>query len=245
MSPAMQSESANGRGYPFWTYLDVLFFFGAMLPSGLLAYGSVWAIKRLSGAAEWPKAVDLLSLQFLTYLLWFLALSVLFKLKYNRDFWTSLRWNPSVNAIGMWVMLGPALALAVGLAGTALDTPKIRTPMEDLLDERSSLILVGLFASTLGPLCEELAFRGFLQPIVTRSLGPVAGIVIPAALFAIPHLPQYAWSWRHITLIGLAGIAFGWARFRSGSTAAATGFHATYNLTFVLLYAFRGDAFPP
>jgi len=245
MIETSQPGPAAERGYPFWTYLDVLLFFLAMLPSGVLAYGSLWAVKRISGAAAWPKAVDLLSLQFVTYLLWFLALSALFKLKYDRDFWQSLRWNASVDAIGTWTMLGPALAFAVGLAGSALDTPKIRTPMEELLDERTSLVLVGVFASTLGPLSEELAFRGFLQPIVTRSLGPVAGIVIPAALFAVPHLPQYAWSWRHITLIGLAGVAFGWARFRSGSTAAATGFHATYNLTFVLLYAFRGDTFPP
>ena len=53
-----------------------------------------------------------------------------------------------------------------------------------------------------------------------------------ACLFASLHGPEYAWSWRHVTLVALAGCAFGWMRHRTGSTATATTMHAAYNFTF-------------
>ena len=45
-------------------------------------------------------------------------------------------------------------------------------------------------------------------------------------------------------LVGLAGMAFGWARHKTGSTAAATAMHATYNFTFFVGFVVtRGDFF--
>jgi membrane protease YdiL (CAAX protease family) len=104
-------------------------------------------------------------------------------------------------------------------------------PIEELLKDRTSVIFVGLIAVTLAPVCEELIFRGFLQPLLSRSLGPALGILIAASPFALLHGPEYGWSWRHVALIGLAGVGFGWARYKTGSTAAAAAMHSTYNLT--------------
>jgi len=102
--------------------------------------------------------------------------------------------------------------------------------MQELLNRESTLILVGVFSTTLGPLCEELAFRGFLMPLLAETFGVAIGIVLAALPFAVAHAPQYAHSWRHVALIGLAGVAFGWNRFRTGSTASTTFMHAAYNL---------------
>jgi membrane protease YdiL (CAAX protease family) len=102
--------------------------------------------------------------------------------------------------------------------------------MQELLNREATLIVVGVFSTTLGPLCEELAFRGFLMPLLAETFGITGGIVLAAIPFAIAHAPQYAYSWRHVALIGLAGVAFGWNRFRSGSTASATVMHGAYNL---------------
>ena len=114
-------------------------------------------------------------------------------------------------------------------------------PMQELLRDRASLVLVGIFAVTLGPLCEELSFRGFFLPLLARSLGAAGGVLLTAVAFSLMHGPQYAWSWRHILLITLAGVAFGVVRLRSGSTAAATIMHATYNLTFFVAYLVQSD----
>jgi uncharacterized protein len=93
----------------------------------------------------------------------------------------------------------------------------------------------------LGPLCEELAFRGFLMPLLIRSLGVTAGILLTGLLFGALHAYEYEWSWRHSLLISVAGAVFGWARYALGSTAASTFMHATFNLTqFAALLAQSG-----
>jgi hypothetical protein len=142
------------------------------------------------------------------------------------------------------VIGGPALALLVASLGVVLQTPEIQMPIKDLFTDRFSIALVAVFATTLGPLCEELAFRGFLLPLVARSLGPAAGVLIAALPFAILHGPQYSWSWRHILLIALAGMVFGWMRLRSRSTLAATLMHAGYNFTFFSAYLFQAKDLP-
>jgi uncharacterized protein len=110
--------------------------------------------------------------------------------------------------------------------------------MEDLLRDRGSILLVGFFALTLGPLFEELAFRGFLMPLLVRTFGAVAGVALQAVPFALLHGNEYAWAWQQVVLLFLAGTAFGWMRHKTGSTAASTYMHAGYNLVaFVGIFA--------
>jgi hypothetical protein len=196
----------------------------------------VHLVSALAPGAGLRPAARVLSAQFLTYGLWFLCLWGLFRFRYERPFWRSLAWVRGASGIARYAVWGPVLAFGVALAGAALRTPNVEMPMKDLLSDRFSLVLVGSFAVTLGPLCEELAFRGFLLPLVARTAGPAPGILMTAAAFSLLHGPQYAWSWQHVTLITAAGAAFGWVRLRSGSTAAAAVMHATYNLTFFAAY---------
>jgi membrane protease YdiL (CAAX protease family) len=100
-----------------------------------------------------------------------------------------------------------------------------------MLDNRPTVLLFSIFVVILGPLCEELAFRGFLLPLFVRSLGAAAGVVVTGLLFGCLHAPEYSWSWRHVLLVSLAGCVFGWVRYQTRSTAAATYMHSTYNLT--------------
>ena len=97
-------------------------------------------------------------------------------------------------------------------------------------------MLVAFFAVVLGPVFEELLFRGFLLPLLQRALGAWLGILLAAAGFALLHGAQYQWSWKHLLLVGLAGAAFGLARYKTGSTAAAALLHGGYNLTFFVGY---------
>ena len=128
------------------------------------------------------------------------------------------------------VVLGVLTAAAVLAAGAFLQMPQIDTPMEELLADNLSLIVIAIFGSTLGPLVEEVLFRGLLQPLTVASAGTIPGILIAALPFALLHGPQYGWSWRHVALIVFAGAAFGWWRNRTKSTGAATVMHAAYNL---------------
>jgi membrane protease YdiL (CAAX protease family) len=140
------------------------------------------------------------------------------------------------------ILYGFVLAFGIALLGHVLHTPDIQTPMRKLLSDRSSVLLIAVFAVTLGPLCEELAFRAFLQPVLVRSFGAPAGIVLAAIPFGVLHLSQYGGSWRHGLLITVAGIGFGWMRHASGSTRAATIMHAAYNfIFFAALFSQKGN----
>ncbi len=222
--------------YPFWGYQDLVLLIGFALPSFAAAFAAVQLAARLIPGEMVLPAVGVLALQFLFYGFWFLCLYGLIRFRYGKPFWVALAWVKPLRGITIYTMAGPALAVTIALIGVALNTPEIDMPMKQLLGDRFSLLLVGAFAVTLGPLCEELAFRGFFLPLLARSFGPVIGVLVTALVFSLMHGPQYAWSWRHIVLITVAGAVFGVVRLRSGSTAAATLMHATYNLTFFLGY---------
>lgn len=215
---------------PFWGYIDLALFLGALLPAMILAGAVYFLLTILFPGAASAKAFPAVSLQFLSYAFWFLALYAIFRFRYHRPFWRSLHW-PAPHGVAGSLLLGPPLALAVSLASALLGTPDVDMPIQELLKDNLSVLLIGIFAVTLGPLCEELTFRGFLMPLLSRTFGVTLGILLAALPFALLHGPQYAWSWQHVALIGLAGVAFGWERYRTGSTAAATAMHCTYNLT--------------
>jgi uncharacterized protein len=85
-------------------------------------------------------------------------------------------------------------------------------------------IAIALVAAVVAPVCEEIAFRGYLQRSVVLRRGPAAGIAAAALLFATLHLDPV----RFPALL-LLGAVFGWISWRSGSTWPAIAAHAANN----------------
>jgi membrane protease YdiL (CAAX protease family) len=220
--------------YPFWGYLDLAAFIFIGLVALIveaLGLNAILAIVHVK-----PLFLQLPA-QFILYafLLW--MLSVIFRRYYGRPFWRSLRWVPAGRSTQFLVTRGILLAFGVMLVSLLLRTPDINSPMKQLLSDKTSVLLIALFGITLGPVCEEIIFRGFLQPLLVQSWGPVAGVLGAAVPFGLLHLQEYSYSWRHGLLITMAGAAFGWMRYRTGSTKAAAIMHASYNCVFFLLLA--------
>lgn len=216
---------------PFWSWDDLAIFLLLALPSLLIGNAVAMAgVKLIPGPH--PKALEVVPGQFLAYLFWFGALWALMKMRYDRPFWHSLGWVPPRRWVGLCVAGGPVLAILVGMLGVALKTPDVQTPMKDLMSDGTSLTIVLLFGVTAAPICEELAFRGFMLPLLARSLGAFSAIVLTAIPFGLLHGTQYGWHWQQVLLITCAGMAFGCVRHWTGSTAASALIHATYNLTF-------------
>ena len=230
-TPAIETITPPER-YPFWSYADLVVFFGLALPCVLLGVFTVNVFLWIFRLHAHSQALELVPAQFVGYAYLFLVLYALLKLHYGQPFWRSLRWVRTRPGAARAVLYGFVLAFGVALTGAALRTPDIQTPMKELLSDRSSVLLIAVFAITLGPLCEEIAFRGFLQPVLVRSFGAIAGVLLAAIPFGLLHLSQYGGSWRHGLLITIAGIGFGWMRHASGSTRAAAFMHAAYNFIF-------------
>ncbi len=219
---------------PSWNYNDLLVFvFLAMLSIGvaqLITYLAVGAL-HLSKA---DKPLALMPAQVVLYVFLFIALFGILKLQYGRPVLESLAWVDFRFSPFIPLALGFFLAFANGFAGRLLHTPELDTPILHLFDRRITAIEFGLIGTTIGPLCEELVFRGFMQPLFVRTLGPVVGILITAALFGSLHLAQNQFTWQSGVLITAAGAAFGWMRYISNSTRASTLMHSAYNFTYFL-----------
>jgi len=74
---------------------------------------------------------------------------------------------------------------------------------------------------------EEFLFRGLLQNLLTRWLGPRAGLVIASIIFGLAHLPDP----RYVLLATIAGVAYGWVYFRTQRITASAITHALVDAT--------------
>jgi uncharacterized protein len=234
--PGNSPPDAVPERVPFWGYADVFLLAGLALPCMFLG----WAIVRLVmwGAGLHPTklGVEAVPEMVLGYAFLALALLAIFRVQYNRPFWASLGWTRTRLPFQWIVILGFATGLLVDLIARLIHTPPASGPLVDMMKDRTTLILLAIFGTTVAPLCEELAFRGFLQPLLVRGLGAAAGIAIPAVLFGALHYSEYGDSWRLALLVGIAGACFGCMRHFTGSTRAAAIMHAAFNaLSFIAL----------
>jgi hypothetical protein len=234
-TPPPQTERNE---YPFWTYEDLALLLASILPCGFVAV----LLTRFSGLSSKDGQTFLLQTAFFGLLLTVLYLLVAWR--YHQPFWRSLGWSWPVAGAWWCIAGGPVLAVTVAVLGALLHAPELPDPVKDLITGRVALIVVMLFVVLLGPIYEELLFRGFLYPLLAKSLGAAGGILLSTIPFALLHGPQNLWAWQQITLVGIAGAAFGYARYRTGSTAASTLLHAGFNLTqFIGFLVLRGSQF--
>ena len=90
---------------------------------------------------------------------------------------------------------------------------------------------IAVLGLLLGPILEESLFRGCLLPLLAQTTGSGIAVILTAILFALFHQPANLAHWVSFTA---TGIAYGWIRVASRSTAAAALMHATYNLAVFL-----------
>ena len=214
---------------PFWDYNDLFMFAVLLIPSlGISLVFAFLLMKFTTLSLGWKLILP----QLVLYALGLSGMAALLRFRYDQPLWRSLGWKATPFSVTLSaLLLGPVLALSVTLVGAALKTPEIDLPFQQMLGSQATTISLGIVVVILGPVCEELAFRGFLMPLLIRSLGAVGGIVATGVLFGSIHGYEYEWSWRHMLLISLVGCAFGWAKYKTQSTATAAFMHSTFNLT--------------
>lgn len=227
--PASIPPPPAAEPYPFWDYSDLFLFAGLVIPCMLAGWALVKLVFAVFHVHTSLRVVELLPEQLIGYALLFGALALAFRVQYQRPFWRSLAWTPVGLPPFFIVMCGAVTSLCVALLGSLIHTPTTSNPMTELLQGRASTILMAIFGIGIAPVCEELAFRGFLQPLLVRSMGAIPGVIVAAIPFGLLHYREFGNSWRHAALIALAGTTFGWMRHATGSTRASALMHASYN----------------
>lgn len=171
----------------------------------------------------------ILSLGLLAYL------AAQIRVRFQSPFWRTIGWCQvqtgtiprRVVYLGL-VLGGFSLSLLVQLASAALQT-KAKLPIQEYFQDPRSALLLMLMSILLAPLVEETIFRGYLYPVLARSFGVGAGVVITATLFGLLHAPQLWGGWGQIALLIGVGIIFTAARAISRTVVASYILHVSYN----------------
>ena len=220
--------------WSYWDLVGMLLFAAVALGvcAGLAAVASAVLVNFFGIHAPLQEPPYLvywsLGIQALWWILVFGFIYYIVSIKYDLPFGEALGFTSYRTSTYWFVIFGCALAFAVGILGQLIGAPS-DTPMMELLKDPNTLWLIGIFAVLLGPVTEEVAFRGFLYLPLERGLGPVAAIIITSLIFTAPHGGQYGWSWQILVLLLAAGAAFGFVRWKTGSLWPAIVMHIAYN----------------
>jgi membrane protease YdiL (CAAX protease family) len=150
-------------------------------------------------------------------------------------FWRTIGWRnfrpgemPRLAKYAMGAVGGMALAVVVELASLALRT-RAKLPIEALFHNRIGVLWLMGVGILVAPAVEETVFRGYLYPVLARSLGVEGGILATGILFGLMHAPQLWGGWGQIALLMLVGIILTYARARTGTVLSSWLLHVGYN----------------
>jgi membrane protease YdiL (CAAX protease family) len=235
MQPLVLAEPER----PFWGFAELMLTAAIFLA----ALGATIAISSRYFHAPDESGLWSVIEEATAYAVLFLALKIMFA-RHGKGLLESLGWSKfgPFKPLSL-VIVGVSLSFIVYALQTALLTPDIETPFEKLLNDPASRIAVALFGITLGPVVEELLFRGLLQPVLVSTIGVFPGILLTSILFGALHLTQNAFIWQTGVLITLVGFVLGTVRHLSGSTKASTVVHIAYNSLPFIALALDGSQF--
>ncbi len=162
----------------------------------------------------------------------FLFISMRFR--FRLPFWRTLGWRPFDPGVprgivyAVLVLGGTVFAIIIGLASNAIGKNS-RLPIETYFQDRQSTLLLMAMGILVAPLVEETIFRGYLYPLLARSFGIPAGVLVTGALFGLLHAEQLWGGWGQIALLILVGIVFTYVRALTRTVLASYILHLSYN----------------
>ena len=254
--PVVDSEGVGSSSAPFplqltienpvWSGWDVLLiaaltFLTLIVVELLTVLGArflVFPHTSFGNVAQKPVLVILG--QFLSYIAVAAFMVMLVEGKYHQPFWQAIRWNWR-DASPWLVGLGMLTTVLDILGARYLPMPKT-TPFDEFFANPRDAYLMAVFAVTVGPLMEELLFRGFFYPVLARRIGAAPAVLLTALPFGLLHYPQYK-SWAAVVVVMLVGVVLTTVRAMTKSVAASFLVHVGYNGTLMALSALATDGF--
>lgn len=145
--------------------------------------------------------------------------------------WPSVRF-----ALGAYLVFLPVLAAVVMTIGWILRIiqyePAPQAVFTIFLSEGRLPVIgfLGVLVSVVGPLAEEIFFRGLLYGWLRRRMGILPGLIFSSMLFAGLHGDVVFFA-----PVFCLGLLFGWVYEKSGSLAAPVAVHILHNSGMMVL----------
>jgi uncharacterized protein len=225
-----------------WGWLDLLFlvaaaFLGTLVITLLLIKGfGIFGLsfRQIQNDAS-DKNLFLILSQALLSVVLLAYLATQMRHSFHASFWRTIGWRPlqtgdtprAAAYLGL-IFSGFMLAILVTLSSAVFKAPK-QTPIEQFFQDRRSALLLMSMAVLLAPVLEETIFRGYIYPVIARSFGVNAGILVTGTLFGLLHASQLWGGWAQIALLVFVGIVFTYARARTHTVVASYVLHVSYN----------------
>jgi len=232
-----------------WGWADILLLvvvasFGivvcGMLIVTVLSFFGVTRAHIQKSPAEWNLITVFAQILLDLGLLGYLAAQI--RLRFGAPFWRTIGWRPLEARPGShgaayfgFILGGLFLGFMVSLVG-AIFPPKGPLPIQKVLEDPRTLMVFMLTAVLVAPVVEETIFRGYLYPVVARSLGVGGGIAVTGTLFGLLHAMQLWGGWWQVAMLVVVGIVLTSARAATRTVAASYMLHLGYNLYQVIGY---------
>jgi len=225
-----------------WTWFDILLL-ALLAAGGAFLSGTVIALvlgffhispRQLQ---ESPTALGLFAVlaQIVLDLGLMAYLAAQMRLRFSAPFWRTIGWRqlktPGISrgiAFAGLVAGGFILAQVVSFA-EPLFPPKHALPLQTMLGDPRVAVLFVVMGVLLAPVVEETIFRGYLYPVIARTLGVGAGIGITGVLFGLLHAVQLWGGWWQITLLVFVGVVLTSVRAATRTVVASYVVHVSYN----------------
>jgi membrane protease YdiL (CAAX protease family) len=245
-SPAYVPPPAPPRD-PVWSGWDVvliaLLAIGSLILSQviLLLMARFWIFPHATVADLAKKPTLALLSMLLSYGAIGFYMVRLVRTRYHSSFLPAIRWNFPAS---WWrfPLLGLALMLVLASLQRFLPMPK-DAPFEQFFAHPFEAYLTSIFAVTLGPVMEELFFRGFVYPVLVRRTAVTPAILLTSVLFGLLHSMQLGYAWGGVLVIVLVGLVLTSVRAATNSVAASLLVHIGYNGALMLIAAVQTDGF--
>ena len=159
------------------------------------------------------------------------------------DFLAAIHWNwPARSVLAACLLGGAVLSVALQILAHFLPIPK-ELPIDSFFQTSAEAWALSILSVTLAPLMEELFFRGFLYPVLARSLGLPVAVFLTALGFAALHGMQLMFSWGPVLVIFLVGVVLTLVRAQTNSVSSGVLVHMAYNGTITAAMFAATDGF--
>ena len=141
-------------------------------------------------------------------------------------------FKPYIFAVAIWIVgLSVLMFWVQALVWFGVDVLVPPDTAKQALDEADGSIVATIFlVGIIGPMAEEIFFRGFVLPGLMKKFGIIWALVISSAVFGLFHIDLGA-----IVPTFALGLALGWVYIKTGSIWPAMFAHGMHNTVAVLI----------
>jgi len=234
-----------------WGILDVckivvvFFFFGYLLAFAESLVSRAWALKSQDDRLATVLHATIMDVIGISIVLYFVIKKFKGGLVNLGVSFKNLLRDIKVGIVG-YVAILPVLAAILVLVIAILQFTRYDQPPSAALeilyeDSRPKLLLIlTILVTVLGPVAEELFFRGFTYPAARKRLGIKNAVILVSVVFAMLHMNVVAF----FPILGL-GILLAYLYEKTGSLIPSIAVHIIHNSVVILLaYIYKIIALP-